>query len=53
MGTLVKDAFVVPESISELEAFMRAKIDDPDTVWRDLDWPTPGPASQMRSSGRR
>ena len=37
MGTLVKDAFVVPESISELEAFMRSKIDDPDTEWRDLD----------------
>ena len=37
MGTLVKDAFVVPEAISELEVFMRSKIDDPDTVWRDLD----------------
>ena len=37
VGTLVKDAFVVPEAISELEAFMRSKIDDPDTVWRDLD----------------
>ena len=37
MGTLVKDAFVVPESLAELEAFMRAKVDDPDTVWRDLD----------------
>jgi hypothetical protein len=37
LGTLVKDAFVVPESIGELESFMRAKVDDPDTVWRDLD----------------
>jgi hypothetical protein len=37
MGTLVKDAFIVPESLSDLEAFMRAKVDDPDTVWRDLD----------------
>ena len=37
MGTLVKDAFVVPESIAELEVFMRTKADDPDTVWRDLD----------------
>ena len=37
MGTLVKDAFVVPESLAELEAFMRAKVDDPDTEWRELD----------------
>ncbi len=37
VGTLTKDAFVVPGSIVELEAFMRAKIDDPDTEWRDLD----------------
>ncbi len=37
MGTLVKDAFVVPETLAELEVFMRAKVDDPDTVWRDLD----------------
>ncbi len=37
MGTLVKDAFVVPESLAGLEALMRAKADDPDTVWRDLD----------------
>ena len=35
MGTLVKDAFVVPESLAGLEALMRAKADDPDTVWRD------------------
>jgi hypothetical protein len=37
MGTLVKDAFVVPESMASLETFMRTKSDDPDTVWRDLD----------------
>jgi hypothetical protein len=37
MGTLVKDAFVVPEAMAELEVFMRAKVDDPDTMWRDLD----------------
>ena len=35
VGTLVKDAFVVPESMAGLEALMRAKVDDPDTVWRD------------------
>ena len=34
MGTLVKDAFVVPESMAELEVFMQAKVDDPDTVAR-------------------
>jgi Domain of unknown function (DUF6398) len=39
MGTLVKDAFVVPETLDKLEAFMRAKVDDPDTEWRDLDLP--------------
>jgi hypothetical protein len=37
MGTLVKDAFVVPESMAQLEELMRAKVDDPDTAWRDLD----------------
>ena len=37
VGTLVKDAFVVPETIAGLQALMRAKADDPDTVWRDLD----------------
>ena len=37
MGTLVKDAFVVPESLAELEAFMQAKVDEPDTEWRDLE----------------
>ena len=34
VGTLAKDAFVVPQSMAELEAFMRTIVDDPDTVWR-------------------
>ncbi|MDQ6909597.1 MAG: DUF6398 domain-containing protein [Actinomycetota bacterium] len=38
LGTVVKDAFVVPESLAELVEFMRKKSgDDPDTVWDDLD----------------
>lgn len=37
LGTLVKDAFVVPEPISDVIAFMRSKNDDPDTTWADLD----------------
>ena len=37
VGTLAKDAFVVPQSMAELEALMRAIVDDPDTEWRDLD----------------
>jgi Domain of unknown function (DUF6398) len=37
MGTLVKDAFLVPMSLVELEDFMTTTVDDPDTVWRDLD----------------
>ena len=37
MGTIVKDAFVVPMSLAELEVFMRGKLDDPDTVSRHLD----------------
>ena len=53
MGTLVKDAFVVPESMAELEVFMRAKVDDPDTSGAISTWPTPGCASPRRSSGRR
>ena len=36
MGTLVKDAFVVPEPIDELVAFMQTRIDDPDTTITDL-----------------
>jgi Domain of unknown function (DUF6398) len=36
MGTLVKDAFVVPEPIDELVAIMRSKTDDPDTAWNDI-----------------
>ncbi|MEA2685720.1 MAG: hypothetical protein QOE93_915 [Actinomycetota bacterium] len=37
VGTLVKDAFIVPGPIAELVEFMRAKSDNPDTEWRDLD----------------
>ena len=37
VGTLAKDAFVVPQSMAELEALMRGIVDDPDTVWRALD----------------
>jgi Domain of unknown function (DUF6398) len=37
MGTLVKDAFVLPQMLAELQAFTRATVDDPDTAWRDLD----------------
>ncbi len=37
MGTLVKDAFIVPTTLADLEALMRAKADDPDTVFRDID----------------
>ena len=36
VGTLVKDAFVVPETIDGLETLMRSKMDDPDTEWREL-----------------
>jgi hypothetical protein len=36
LGTVVKDAFVVPGPISELLPFMQAKADDPDVVWRDV-----------------
>jgi hypothetical protein len=37
VGTLVKDAFVVAETIDGFEALMRSAADDPDTVWRELD----------------
>jgi hypothetical protein len=37
MGTLVKDAFVVPGSTDELVQRMLAVADDPDTEARDLD----------------
>ena len=37
MGTLVKDAFVVPGSIDELVQRMLAVANDPDTEARDLD----------------
>ncbi len=37
MGTLVKDAVVVPEPIAGLLDLMRRKADDPDTEWRDIE----------------
>lgn len=38
LGTLVKDAFVVPEPLDGLVEFMREKSgDDPDTAWNDID----------------
>ncbi len=37
LGTVVKDAFVVPEPIGDLIAFMREKTDEPDTSWNDID----------------
>ena len=50
MGTLVKDAFVVPESMAELEALMRAKVDDPDTR---VACPRPGRRPGPRHRGDR
>ncbi|MDQ4070126.1 MAG: DUF6398 domain-containing protein [Actinomycetota bacterium] len=38
LGTLVKDAFVVPDTLAGLVEFMREKSgDDPDTAWNDVD----------------
>ena len=37
VGTLVKDAFVVPETVDKLIRFMKDKGDDLDTQWLDLD----------------
>ncbi|MEA2843458.1 MAG: hypothetical protein QOJ69_1129 [Actinomycetota bacterium] len=37
VGTLVKDAFVVPEAVEKLIRFMKSKSDDVDTEWRPLD----------------
>jgi hypothetical protein len=37
LGTLVKDAFVIPEPLDKLIEFIRAKSDDPDTTWNNLD----------------
>jgi hypothetical protein len=37
LGTVVKDAFIVPEPLDDLVRFMRAKSDDPDTRWDDVD----------------
>jgi hypothetical protein len=36
LGTVVRDAFVVPEPIAHLVEFMQAKNDDPDVLWRDI-----------------
>ena len=36
LGTLVKDAFVVPDAIDGLIDVMRRTADDPDTEWRDI-----------------
>ncbi|MCA1692122.1 MAG: DUF6398 domain-containing protein [Actinobacteria bacterium] len=38
LGTVVKDAFIVRESLAALIEFMREKSgDDPDTAWNDID----------------
>lgn len=38
LGTVVKDAFVVPEPLDALVRFMREKSgDDPDTSWHEID----------------
>ncbi len=37
VGTLVKDAFVVPETVDKLIRFMKDRGDDLDTQWLDLD----------------
>src|SRR5262249_34438586 len=36
LGTLVKDAFVVPGPVAALIDFMRTKTDDPDLIWQDI-----------------
>lgn len=36
MGTLVKDAFVVPGPIDELLVLMRSKLDDPDVTFAEV-----------------
>jgi hypothetical protein len=37
LGTLVKDAFVVPQQLDQLVTFMRREFDDPDMAWREID----------------
>ncbi|HEX7276073.1 MAG TPA: hypothetical protein VF244_01740 [Acidimicrobiales bacterium] len=37
LGTVVKDAFVLPGPLAELIEVMRGEIDDPDTWWDDID----------------
>ncbi len=36
LGTVVKDAFIVPGPIAELLEFMRSKVEDPDVEWLDV-----------------
>ncbi|MEP6482494.1 MAG: DUF6398 domain-containing protein [Rhodoglobus sp.] len=36
LGTLVKDAFIVPEPIGDLIGLMQAKVDDPDATFADI-----------------
>jgi hypothetical protein len=36
MGTVVKDAFVIPEPISDVLGLMQRKNGDPDTSWNEL-----------------
>lgn len=37
LGTLVKDAFVVPQPLHDLVAYTKRKNTDPDTTWSDVD----------------
>lgn len=37
VGTLVKDAFVVPDTLHHLEALMRTTVEGPGTEWRSID----------------
>ena len=53
MGTLVKDAFVVPESLTELEGSCGRRSTTPTPSGAISTWPTPGSASPRRSSGGR
>ena len=36
LGSIVKDGFVVSESIDDLIAMLRPDADDPDVQWRDI-----------------
>jgi len=37
VGTLVKDAFVLPDTLENIEALMRQTVEGPGTEWRDVD----------------